>query len=185
MKYVIDIPDDGQCRYRYNKDTKELKFPSLRLDPNMGLDITITISGVTPYTEPDREAIENEVWEFVRALFSSPEEGGMTWQELVHCMGNCAIDGILTKFSYQEAKAKYDAWKKEKEEVHVGDEVTAKTDTDKDMPKGIVTYNNPEQSQFLVIKSDGTFSWWHKGGLRKTGRHFSEVEKLLEKMKGE
>ncbi len=61
MKYIIDIPDDGQCQYRYNEDTKELKFPCPRFDPNSFMGLDIIISGATPYTEPDREAIENEV----------------------------------------------------------------------------------------------------------------------------
>ena len=171
MKYIIDIPKEYESDW-VNKSSRELCFPINETATNKKYHIPTGLK-LESYTEPDRKAIEDEVWELARIVTS------MNMQDYMQCFGE---DAALV-MTYQEAKAKYDAWKKEKEEVHVGDEVTAKTDTDKDMPKGIVTYNNPEQSQFLVIKSDGTFSWWHKGGLRKTGRHFDEVERLLERMK--
>lgn len=120
MKYIIDIPDDGKCQYRYNEDTKELKFQGPRLDPNsfMGLDITISISGATPYTEPDRKAIEDEVWEFAKELIS------MSGNEVSYMM-ECATNfgEVMHNMSYQEAKAKYDAWKQEKEDETIKQKV--------------------------------------------------------------
>lgn len=124
MKYIIDIPDDGQCKYIYNEDTKELKFPCPRLDPNsfMGLDITISVSGVTPYTEPDRKAIEDEVWEFASMLMNMHHDvaGDIYWS-----MNGGKGIGVAAEMTYQEAKAMYEAWKKQKEDEATMKEVTA------------------------------------------------------------
>ena len=157
MKFIIDLPDEiAEASVRYWKETTDMTL--------------------APYIEPGHKAIEDEVWELAERI------ADMSYDDFIDCFEG-ETEEYVYGLPYREVKAKYEIWKRDKEEIHVGDEVTAKTDTDKDMPKGIVTYNNPEQSQFLVIKSDGTFSWWHKGGLRKTGRHFDEVEKLLERMR--
>ena len=173
-KYIIDIPDD--TTYLNALRFKDGKYVSTR---------SYIIPDLTPYVRSESyidglKDGQNDAWKFARKMIST---SGNEMSEMWGCATN--FGEVMHNTTYSEAKAKYDAWKREKEEIHIGDEVTAKTDTDKDMPKGIVTYNNPEQSQFLVIKSDGTFSWWHKGGLRKTGRHFDEVEKLLERMREE
>lgn len=117
-KYIIDIPDDGQCQYRYNEDTKELKFPCPRLDPNSFMGLDITISGATPYTEPERKAIEDEVWDLAReiAYCMSVQEcidTGMFHDDDIYD----SASGVLEKLTYQEAKEKYDAWKAEKDNV--------------------------------------------------------------------
>jgi len=85
MKYIIDIPtemDEATARY-WNETT----------------DMTLV-----PYTEPDRKAIEDEVWEFVRIITD------MTEKQRIECFGGatCNLDEYLT---YKEAKAKYEAWK--------------------------------------------------------------------------
>lgn len=168
-KYIIDIPDDGQCQYGYNEDTKELKFQCPRLDPNSFMGLDITISGVTPYTEPDRKAIEAEVWEFARGLLNYTDDD---WEVITNM--------LLLDIPYQEAKAKYDEWRKKKEEIRVGDEIKLKTS----QRKGTVISEGTEYVRVLFEDADYPFiSAWERKNIIKTGRHFDEMEKLLERMR--
>jgi len=113
---------------------------------------------------------ENEVWDF--ASYIALEMDGIQKDE---CFGN------LATISYQEAKEKYEKWVNQTTEIHVGDEVE-----DNDGTRGIV---------FDIIGTDllgvcweeerVSHFFWPKSYCRKTGRHFDEAEKLLERMKAE
>lgn len=129
------------------------------------------INRLTPYTEPDREAIENEVWDFVNTVY------GLSDEELYEIF----CDGNYCEHSYQEAKAKYEAWKKQKDEVHVGDEVKC-YDTN-GVVVGIDTAS--EDSGVNVVCRDGSTGYIGMADVTKTGRHFDEVDELLRKMRGE
>ena len=108
-KYIIDIPDEHEFDW-VNKSSRlgfELCFPINETATNKKYHIPTGLK-LESYTEPDREAIENEVWENTWKMFLTPEDFGAT-------MGD----------SYSEAKAKYDAWKKQKEDEATMKEVTA------------------------------------------------------------
>ena len=106
-KYIIDVPNNGYV----SKEDGCLYIPlrSDGCDPLM-VNPTWLLTGyhAEPYIETDRKAIENEVWENTWKMFLTPEDFGAT-------MGD----------SYSEAKAKYDAWKKQKEDEATMKEVTA------------------------------------------------------------
>ena len=92
----------------------------------------------------------------------------------------------IDKMDYRDYKYKYDAWKKQKDEIHVGDEVE---------------YFFGGNIRFVVCGIDNGVAYGFRyrpdfedldigeycdiDELKKTGRHFPEVEKLLEKMRGE
>lgn len=174
MKYIIELEDEPMIANSYHQKVDELwkakGFNSLVFD-KYGLN------KLTPYTEPDRKAIEDKVWNFASDCFWS-----MTQEEIDQC-----YDGWFPK-SYQEAKSKYDLWAKSKEEIHVGDELEQITASgnpvglkcvvtkivDDEILKGIA------QTGEVVTCSSQIKRWW-----RKTGRHFDEVEKLLERMREE
>ena len=65
-------------------------------------------------------------------------------------------------------------------EIHKGDEVAVSVGKSEQF--ACVLYENPDRTQYLVLKNDGVVSWWTKAAIRKTGRHFPEVEKILEAM---
>ena len=172
-KYIIDIPEEHENDYIAETPFgKRLFFPLRITDVTYSLPTHLQVE---EYTDDNREEIENEVWEFVR-MFS--------------CLGNHAISEIgddknatdslalIERYSYQQTKAKYDAWKKEKEEIHVGDEVTSK------FGDGVVIDIVADESVHVLGK-DGHWNEYADGEYRKTGRHFDEVEKLLERMKAE
>lgn len=176
-KYILNIPDEilefmnGKFNFFIEPEVKvgECKHYKVRLDN----------TEITPYTEPDQEAIEDEVWEFTGKIQK------MTCEQMHEVLGITApnYDYFCNEISYQEAKAKYESWRKQKDEIRVGDEIV-----------GI--YSDGEKSPPLVVlKVEGNYYYgiysktgkFVQGGLNyeKTGRHFDEVENLFKKMGGE
>ena len=166
MKYIIEFEDE------YSMNEGGMKYHQCKQVPYWSVSHGI-IKNLTPYTEPDRKAIEDEVWEFLN-FFT-----GMSPQERYECFDKVFSHMIVSTMSYREAKAKYEAWLKQKDEIHVGDEVTHTKGY-----KGIVTYINCELCD--VLWDDGCVTEdVYKKEFFKTGRHFDEVADLLEKMRGE
>ena len=89
---------------------------------------------------------------------------------------------------YQKAKERYETWKKQMNEIHIGDEVENASHK-----KGIVfnhhisPSNGLEYVRVLYMDDDGNsfISAWEKNNVCKTGRHFDEVEELLKKIGSE
>ena len=165
MKYIIDIPSkaDFVTAY-YMEDGLPVMYKSDRIDD------------LKPYTEPDRKDIEDEVWEFLDFLFT-----GMSPEERYECFNKVFSPIIVSTMSYQEAKAKYEEWLKQKDEIKVGDEYY-------DAGEVFVVTNINNSDIVGVIFTDGSVDELSKKELRecsKTGRHFPEVAEFLGKMRGE
>jgi len=161
MKYIVDVPNQD---YSYDEilHTLKLKF----YDDNLSCEVLLDAES---YTEPDRKAIEDEVWEFATNIF---------FEDFDEIFGGTPHE-VLTSLSYQQIKEQYDAWKKEKEEIRVGDEVKHRG------LNYVVGYVGADKVYHLIDKN-----WLRtvvQGGyqLIKTGRNFPEVAELLEKMRGE
>ena len=122
------------------------------------------------HTEPDRKAIEDEVWEFATTCTK------MDGSDSVDVFGGFSVDSF-TKYSYQEAKAKYEEWKKQKDEIRVGDEVALQDGNFKYVVMGF-HFNTA-----YLLASDGSVSKFPVSKLRKLNRHFNETEELLKKMR--
>jgi len=164
MKYIIDIPDGMTC-------INALKYE----DSKCVAARSYIIPDLTPYTEPDKESTVNEVWDFVKALY------GLSDEELYEIFPN----GYPYEITCSEAKAKYDAWKRKKEEIRVGDEVVYADDPNKEKAIVLRLYQ-PKQYRTLadILCEDGTVVKMIKvENLVWTGRHFDEVEELLKKIK--
>ena len=163
MKYVIEIPSkaDFVTAY-YMEDGLPVMYKSDRIDD------------LEPYTEPDRKAIEDEVWEFAGKMIATSENE-------VSEMWGCATNfgEVMHNTTYSEAKAKYEEWLKQKDEIRVGDEVGSgfvkgtAFFVDGTMVEGFFIDDNEEIEHF----------WWNKRDCKKTGRHFPEVAELLKKMR--
>lgn len=116
MKYIIEIPDERERDYIAETPFgKRLFFPLRITDVAYSLPTHLRVE---EYTDVNREEIENEVWEFATTCTK------MDGADSVDVFGGFSLDSF-TKYSYQEAKAKYDAWKKEKEDEDTMKEVTA------------------------------------------------------------
>lgn len=159
MKYIIDVPDEHTDIKVFYTDADMKIIQSMRCKP---------------YTEPDRKAIEDEVWKMARLI---SYDGGLKLTDLYECYKCSSIQEVMKNHSYQEAKEKYEAWLKKTDEIRVGDEVI-----DKDVGKAIVINIDFELCSTLWL--DGSVSEdVPLKDLHKTGRHFDEVEELLKKMK--
>ena len=170
-KYIIDIEDE------YTKDwindtpmCKELCMPISV--PNRQRTYHVrTGFKLELYTEPDRKAIEDEVWKFAKKV---------RLEDFIDSNGK--LRGYLSSFdTYQEAKAKYELWKKPKDEVHVGDEVELELS---EGVKGLVYIVGEEMLEGAYLNCDGLVPFcWRKEDCRKTGKHFDDIEELLKKMR--
>lgn len=158
MKYIIDLPEE------FAEATKEY------WDKTVGTQLE-------PYIESDRECIENEVWKFLAFLIDE-----MDPDEKYECFGISSAYKIVSNMSYNEAKVKYEAWLKQKNQVRVGEEVEYEdckfivTAEIGDMYHGIHSSNGD-------IVGFGEGDYCRKDNCRKTGRYFPEVAELLEKMR--
>lgn len=166
-KYIIEIPDEVPVS-----------------DELVPLDMCRPSWYWEAYKKGKAEA-EDEVWEFIGHLINvSPS---VTEDIYWSINGGKGIE-VAVEMSYQEAKAKYDAWEKQKEEeIHVGDEVFFKGDPHKEKAIVLRLY----QPKMYKPVSDVL---WADGSVEKTvlveklmrtGRHFDEVDELLKKMRGE
>lgn len=166
MKYIVELEDEPYMRedgvnYYTCKSARWYKLGET------------VINRLTPYTEPDRKAIEDEVWELVKVI----EE--MDYDDYEKCFSNYGGHEAFFDRPYQEAKANYEAWKKSKEEIRVGDEVRCMDRV------GIVVRIDSMNGMSNVVWEDGATAYMDIKDLTKTDRHFSEVNRLLERMKAE
>lgn len=132
----------------------------------------------------DRKDIENKVWDLAREIaynmtYQECLDAGMLNEDEVY---NTAT-GVLSKLTYQEAKKKYAAWMKQKDEIRVGDEV----EYTPNKAKGIVVQCHvpdvyAEVDKYAVFTGTSV-EYLPKEWLTKTGRVFPEVEELLKKMR--
>lgn len=169
MKYIIEIEnepfgrnDDPVIPHGMDELYRAKGFKSLVFDKN-GLDKLI------PYTEPDRKAIEDEVW-------------GFAWEVLqLDLTVFREIFGYDTdKMDYRDYKSKYEAWK-EKDVIHVGDEIISVEDDVKAFMLDCADY----ESIYVMTEHGCVERWKDLTEVKKTGRTFPEVAELLQKMRGE
>lgn len=152
-KYIIDVPDNATW-------------------------IQVSTDRLTPYTEPDRKAIEDEVWEFAKAI------NYLGYDEFISCFGG-KTEEMVYELSYSEVKAEYEAWRKQKDEIRVGDEVVYADDPNKEKAIVLRLYQ-PKQYKPLadILCEDGTvLKMVVVENLAWTGRHFDEIAELLKKMR--
>lgn len=161
-KYIIEIPDEVPVS-----------------DELVPLDMCRPSWYWEAYKKGKAEA-EDEVWEFIGHLINvSPS---VTEDIYWSINGGKGIE-VAVEMSYQEAKAKYDAWKKRKDEIHVGDEVIS-TFGD----KMVVTHHwnqNDGTTGVSGFSADCSGLYYDEIEVEKTGRHFPEVEELLKKLVGD
>ena len=171
MKYVIDIPDKAIDFMGGRDHVSVFVEPEYKVGDCKHYALRISKEDIEPYTEPNRETIENEVWDFAISCVD------MVGIDFYRCFEHDSVF-YLTEYTYSEAKSKYDEWKRKEEEVRVGDEVETELGN-----KACVLYGNPDGTQIFVLKADGTAAWWSRCAIHKTGKNHSEVAELLKKMR--
>lgn len=179
MKYIVDLPEAYTSKSALFGDILSIPI-CLESGKRYGIPTGIKLE---PYTEPDREAIEDEVWKFAKKIGSF---NGLTKHELDECFGHTTIQGVMTTYdTYQEAKDKYDTWKKQREEINIGDEISC---PGKLYVEAVVIGMDDDDDLYIIWKQSGKIDMIESSQRKhwvKTGRCFLEVEELLKKMREE
>ena len=111
----------------------------------------------------------NEAWELARNIICKPDNRSKVF-------GIDVASAILKNYTILQAIAKV----KEHEEIKVGDEVEHVDTHD----RVIVTYVSKNTPHIDIMWKDGSVGIRApKEKFKKTGRHFKEIEEVLEKMK--
>jgi hypothetical protein len=119
-----------------------------------------------------------DAWEAARKIVVDTDNGGIALGTLGEIFGTQAYSCIMRDNTAQEAIAKLKAYEgKQKDSIEVVDEVI-----DRDGDITIVT--NIHERLFDGLCSDGsTMGDLFLEDVRKTGRHFDHIDKLLEAMR--
>jgi len=172
-KYIVEI---GRLERLYKASISAKGMPNMTwLSPEVDL---------TPYTEPDLEQVRKEAykegreagikdgkceaWEAARTLWNTPNR-----KEI---FGYTTFNTVLTTLTAQETIEKIRQYEQEKEDFKVGDEVISDEDV-----KGVTI----DMDDYLlhVLDKNGVVQAWPREDAVKTGRHFSEIAEVLQKMK--
>jgi len=129
-KYVIEIPDSEEAMWEglngdlfipitMNKGTKTWVNTDLKMTPYVEPDEDKNLwdkgyscglnDGRKIWQDEIKQKVEQEVWEFATTCTK------MDGADSVDVFSGFSLDSF-TKFSYQEAKDKYETWKKQKKE---------------------------------------------------------------------
>ena len=165
MKYIIDVSKD--------RVSKGGKLELLCEVENSLPQYVHTAIDAVPYKEPDSKDVEDEVWELADYM------GRMSLTERDLCFGFPLPQEVTMNLSYQEAKAKFEAWLKREDEIRVGDQVihNGKIKTVLCIFLGQLTLYDSDGHTYYVKREDEN--------IKKTGKHHNEVAELLKKMRGE
>ena len=180
MKYIIDIEDIPFIRdeslYRA-KGFKSLVFDKIGLEK------------LTPYKPVDPDAIEkarkagqDEAWEAVKKIFGSIENGGYTRKTVEIIFERFTGGEIPFDYTAQEAIDRVKKYEEEQKEIHVGDEVII---CDSSLPNVSGAVLKMVDDLIFVFDKNEVIRSFRRACLKRTGRHFDAVEKLLQEMKGE
>lgn len=178
-KYIIDISDSEETMWEgFNGDL----FITITMNKGTKTCVNTDLKMI-PYTEPDEDKIRQmaheEAWEFAKTVSI------MIPEDKRECWGTEKYNSINLGYSYQEAKARYEEWKADKDKICVGDEV----EYPPNKAKGIVIKCHvpdvyAEVDKYAVFIGTSV-EYLPREWLTKTGRVFPEVAELLKKMKGE
>lgn len=116
----------------------------------------------------------NEAWELARLIACMPADGGKSAEWLEKIFGTERKDLVLKNFSASEVINAMENYEK----IKVGDEVI---DSNGMLEKRSVVVR-VSGSVITIMEGDGTVSRWEKEDFKKTGRHFPQIEELLQKM---
>lgn len=123
----------------------------------------------------------DDAWECARKINCTLNDGGIKYNELYDIFGMINQHIIMHQFSASEALEKIKSYEEEQNKVRVGDEVESylsrkyiiyKLSDDGKTAYGLDLTGYPViQNVFIASKA------------KKTGRHFDEIETMMEKMR--
>ena len=196
-KYVIEVPDDtrriwidvfgdGHC-YTIAKEADQLeKLNSDYINEHFGelqdeayqkgindgsLDVKLRVKGSY------QRGLE-DAWEAARKIIHMPE--GDLLNIFTECYSAvCTALQVLLKYDASEAIAKLKAYEdKQKDHIEVGDEVRTRDGA----PSHTFLVTKATDSHVYGISDDGSWNYWTKDEVTKTGKHY-DIQSILEAMR--
>lgn len=198
-KYIIELEEDAF--HQTSKVGSESYLYRVKGFNSLVFDMT-GIGKLTPYPEPDLEQVRKEAyadgyntgfgrkidasyqeglsdaWDAVRKLEFGTDKGGIPTDTIAEIFGTPIPYRVLRDFTASEAIEKIRQYEqKQEEQIQVGDEVIAASG------KAVIIDISDNKDNARYIYSDSTLGFDNICNLRKTGRRFSEVAALFEKMR--
>ena len=196
MKYIVDLPEAYTSKSALFGDILSIPI-CLESGKRYGIPTGIKLE---PYTEPNEdnamwmdgykkgvEAGRDDAWELAGDIaYRIMSYGDCLDANMLDKNENYSSpNGVLDKLTYQEAKDKYDAWKKQREEINIGDEISC---PGKLYVEAVVIGMDDDDDLYIIWKQSGKIDMIESSQRKhwvKTGICFPEVEELLKKMRGE
>jgi len=201
-KYIIELLDDCPSEF------KGIIVFGLTPEGQISAE-PIPVEDLTPYTEPDLDAIRNEAydkafedaeqvaesgkramyqkglkdaWEAVRKIYDISQEDRL---EIFPEASTFVVADICDRYSASECIEKIRQYEQKQEEIKVGDEVERILNGEVDSK---AVFLEDDEGYYCCLFWTGccfTILSYPKEQFRKTGRHFDEIATILEKMRGE
>ena len=142
----------------------------------------------TPYTAPDLEQIRKEAYEQGRkdGKIEGRAEVWVVARDIDHMSDDdikacfeCGFSGVFEKYTASEAIEKIKAWEDGKQKINVGDEVEAV------YGKAVVIEILGNNKSVIYMYHNASTGVSGIDKVTKTGHHFTEIDSVLEKMRGE
>lgn len=140
-----------------------------------------------PYTEPDLEQVRKETYEQGRkdGKIEGRAEVWVVARDIDHMSDDdikacfeCGFSGVFEKYTASEAIEKIKAWEDGKQKINVGDEVEAV------YGKAVVIEILGNNKSVIYMYHNASTGVSGIDKVTKTGRHFTEIDSVLEKMRG-
>lgn len=155
---------------------------------NQGYNDGIEFSNEAHACTGDYERGLNNAWECARKLMLGENDGGISIEESRKIFG-VGYYSALSNYSASEAIAKLKEYEEKQKpvedaEIKIGDEVIYCGGGAHDGSVGVVIGAEKDWRE-VRFKFGWSSVGVHKDSLTKTGRHFPQIEEVLEQMKGE
>ena len=120
----------------------------------------------------------NDAWGFARHLNAVASD--ITDNIYLSANGGKGID-VALEMTYEDAKKEYEEYfqRKQEEKIRMGDEVVFE-----DGVKGVLL-DRESECIWKTFSENACVERWNSKLFKKTGRHFDQIEKVLEKLREE
>ena len=122
-----------------------------------------------------------DAWECAKKIAIIPRNGGLSCDEMDDIFHTKSVTTIMNNYSASEAIEKIKAYEEKQNQIHVGDELVS----DYDNNERYVVTRIVSQDYINMMDMNGAIYSSNPERYKKTGRHFSQIEELLDQMQEE
>ena len=188
MKYIIEIEDepfgrndDAENPHGMDELYRAKGFKSLVFDQE-GLRKLATFD-VMLLDDAYQKGLK-EAWDMAKKLWLTSMRGGLSCREIDEIFGvdDCSVRDIMEQYSASECISKLKEYEQRKERIEVGDEVVEKLGAQVPFVVTHLWVNNHDEHGVAGFCKGCSSMVAKIEDVRKTGRHFTEIAEVLNKM---